>query len=91
MFQLRKEKDIINLPEALRTFWGPQYTRDWISGNKDYLYSQNSERKGADPIAEWLNSHTPLQMAQCFVGSNPGRGYGTAHQATLRHRPTCHN
>ena len=24
-------------------------------------------------------------------GSNPGRGHGTAHQATLRQRPTSHN
>ena len=30
--------------------------------------------------AEWLSSHTPVQAAQCFVGSNPGRGYGTAHK-----------
>ena len=28
-------------------------------------------------------------VAQCFVGSNPGRGHGTAHQATLRRCPTC--
>ena len=31
-------------------------------------------------MAEWLISHAPLQVAQCFVGSNPGRGHGTAHQ-----------
>uniref|UniRef100_A0A8C4LYZ4 FCF1 rRNA-processing protein n=1 Tax=Equus asinus TaxID=9793 RepID=A0A8C4LYZ4_EQUAS len=31
------------------------------------------------------------QAAQCFIGSNPGRGHGTAHQTTLRQRPTCHN
>ena len=29
--------------------------------------------------------------AQSFVGSVPGRGDGTAHQATVRRRPTCHN
>ena len=46
---------------------------------------------GAGPVAEWLGSRTPLQVAQCFVGSNPGRRHGTAHQATLRQRPTCHN
>ena len=45
----------------------------------------------ASPVAEWLSSRTPLQAAQCFVGSNPGRGHGTAHQATLRQCPTCHN
>ena len=46
---------------------------------------------GAGPVAEWLSSRAPLQAAQCFVGSNPGRGHGTAHQTTLRQRPTCHN
>ena len=46
---------------------------------------------GAGPVAEWLSSHAPLQAAQCFVGSNPGHEHGTAHQATLRQHPTCHN
>ena len=46
---------------------------------------------GAGPVAEWLSSRTPLQAAQCFVGSNPGRRHSTARQATLRQRPTYHN
>ena len=46
---------------------------------------------GAGPVAEWLGSRAPLQAAQCFVGSSPGRGHGTAHQATLRQHPTYHN
>ena len=46
---------------------------------------------GAGHVAEWLSSRALLQAAQCFVGSNPGRGRGTAHQTTLRQRPTCHN
>ena len=46
---------------------------------------------GAGPVAEWLSSRTPQQTAQCFVSSNPGRGHDTAHQTTLRQRPTCHN
>ena len=46
---------------------------------------------GAGPVAEWLSSRAPLQAAQCFVGSNPGRGHGTTHQTTLRRHPTCHN
>ena len=46
---------------------------------------------GAGPMAEWLSSRTLLQVAQCFVSLNPERGHGTAHQATLRWRPTCHN
>ena len=29
--------------------------------------------------------------AQGFAGSDPGHGQGTARQATLRRRPTCHN
>ena len=29
--------------------------------------------------------------AQGFTGSNPGCGHGTAYQAMLRRRPTCHN
>ena len=45
----------------------------------------------AGPVAKWLSSRAPQQAAQCFVGSNPGRGHGTAHQTTLRRRPTCHN
>ena len=45
---------------------------------------------GAGPVAEWLSSRARLQAAQCFVGSNPGRGHGAAHQTTLRQRPTCH-
>ena len=47
--------------------------------------------QGAGPVAEWLNSRAPLQAAQCFVSSNPGCGHGTAHHATLRRHPTCHN
>uniref|UniRef100_A0A9L0JIC8 TATA-box binding protein associated factor, RNA polymerase I subunit B n=1 Tax=Equus asinus TaxID=9793 RepID=A0A9L0JIC8_EQUAS len=35
--------------------------------------------------------HNVTEAAQYFVGSNPGRGHGTAHQTTLRQRPTCHN
>ena len=46
---------------------------------------------GAGPMAEWLSSRAPLQAAQCFVGSNPGRGHGTARQTTLRQHPACHN
>ena len=45
----------------------------------------------AGPVAEWLSLRAPLKAAQCFVGSNPGRGHGTAHRTTLRQRPTCHN
>ena len=50
-----------------------------------------NKRMGAGPVADWLGSRAPLQAAQCFVGSNPGRGHGTARQTTLRQRPTYHN
>ena len=33
-------------------------------------------------MEEWLNSCVLLQAAQGFIGSNPGRGHGTAHRAT---------
>ena len=46
---------------------------------------------GAGPVAKGLSSCAPLQAAQCFVGLNPGRGHGTAHQTMLRQRLTCHN
>ena len=78
--------------------------RGWVSRNwtdfsnfitavtRNSLYSILLEIiLGADPVAEWLSSRTPLQAAQCFIGSNPGRGHGTAHQTTLRQRPACHN
>ena len=49
------------------------------------------ETSGAGPEAEWLSSRALLQAAQCFVGSNPRHGQGTAHKTTLRQCPTCHN
>ena len=48
-------------------------------------------KQGAGPVAEWLSLRAPLQATQCFVGSNPGCGHGTVHQAMLRRHPTCHN
>ena len=48
-------------------------------------------RKGAGPVAKWLSLRAPLQAAQGFIGSNPGRGHGTTHRATLRRRPTRHS
>ena len=46
---------------------------------------------GAGPMAEWLGSRAALRVAQCFIGLGPGCGHGTAHWATLRQHPTCHN
>ena len=58
---------------------------------KKQMQKYKKECKEAGPAAEWFSSRALLQAAQCFVGSNPGRGHGTAHQTTLRQRPTCHN
>ena len=52
---------------------------------------KDGQNLGTGPVAEWLSSWAPPQAAQCFVGSNPGCGHGTAHQTTLRQRPTCNN
>ena len=39
-------------------------------------------------VGEFVHS---ASEAQGFTGSDPGRRHGTAHQATLRQHPTCHN
>ena len=43
--------------------------------------------------APWLSGKFPhsASAAEGFVGSDPGHENGTAHQAMLRWRPTCHN
>ena len=51
-------------------------------------------------LKKWLVGPTHGQVvqlvhsalaAQGFAGSDPGRGHGTARQAMLRRRPTCHS
>ena len=64
---------------------------EWREGSKAMGKTFKDIVSWAGPVAEWLSSRAPLQVAQCFVGSNPGRGHGTARQTTLRQRPTCHN
>ena len=66
-------------------------TRDCDKFCKKTVYFAQKAQRGAGPVAEWLSSHAPLQAAQCFIGSNPGRGHGTTHQTMLRQHPTCHN
>ena len=46
---------------------------------------------GGWPRGQVVKFAHSAEAAQCFDGSNPGRGHGTAHQTTLRQRPTCHN
>ena len=60
-------------------------------GNGNLLWHLKECSLGASPVAEQLSSRALLQAAQCFVGSNPERGHGTAHQTMLRQHPTCHN
>ena len=55
------------------------------------LQDKNIRAQGAGPVVRWLSLCAPLQAAQCFIGSNPGLGHGTAHQTMLRQHPTCHN
>ena len=43
------------------------------------------------PWPRWLKFACSALAAQGFTGSNPGHGHGTAHQAMLGQRPTCHN
>ena len=52
---------------------------------------QEQTKLGAGPVAEWLSSCAPLWRLGGFAGSDPGRGHGIAHQASLRRHPTCHN
>ena len=44
---------------------------------------------GAGPVAERLGSRAPLQAAQCFVGSNPGRTLhcSSDHTEAVSHMP----
>ena len=53
---------------------------------KIYLFKKIT--LGAGSVAEWLSLRSPLRAAQ---GLDPGRGHGTARQATLWRRPTSHN
>ena len=52
--------------------------------------ARQAQKVGRD-LRSALFKMAPCQAAQCFVGSNPGRGHDTVHQTTLRQRPTCHN
>ena len=52
----------------------------------------NEEVKiGGWPCGQVVKFAHSTSAAQGFTGSDPGHGHGTAHQATLRRHPTCHN
>ena len=53
-----------------------------------------SSRKNAhrgQPRGRVVKFACSASLAQGFTGLDPGHGHGTAHQAMLRRRPTCHN
>ena len=53
----------------------------------------NKEEKywiGGQPRGRMIKFVCSAAAGQGFTSSNPGCGHGTAHQATLRQRPTCH-
>ena len=83
-----KSKNLLSLIHHL-----PRSTKSG-SSNAGHILAENDTKRmktGAGPVAKWLSLRTLLQVAQCFVGSNPGRGHGTAQQTTLRQHPTYHN
>ena len=43
------------------------------------------------PLGGVVTLARSASVAQGFAGLHPGRGHGTAHQAMLSQRPTCHN
>ena len=53
---------------------------------RDYLRIFSCQPLG--PVVKF--ARFPL-VTQGFANSDPGRGHGTTHQATLRQHPTCHN
>ena len=72
----------------MREALGKRVSQALLPQRNRYHSPQDSDMKGAGPVAEWLGSRAPLQEAQCFVGSNPGRGHGIVRQTTVRQRPT---
>ena len=46
---------------------------------------------GGWPRGQVVTFAHSASAAQGFAGSDPGHGYRTAHQATVRWRPTQHN
>ena len=52
------------------------------------LQQENGRGLARGGVVKFLCS---ASSAQGFIGLDPGRGHGTAPQATLRARSTCHN
>ena len=50
------------------------------------FFPKYKEKGGAGPVSKWLIFHTPLQVAQCFIGLGPGCGHGTANHAEVASR-----
>ena len=87
-------------PAAPSTLFGPT-GRDLESSSKntgvigDFLKVEGGIFKkrsvGGRPRDQVVKFARSASSAKGFTGSNPGHGHGTAHQATLRRHPTCHN
>uniref|UniRef100_A0A9L0J5X7 WW and C2 domain containing 2 n=1 Tax=Equus asinus TaxID=9793 RepID=A0A9L0J5X7_EQUAS len=94
---LRTQKELYHVKEQRLALALDEYVRlndayKEKSSSRTSLFSGSSSSTKYDPdILKAEISTTRLRAAQCFIGSNPGRGHGTAHQTTLRQHPTCHN
>ena len=58
---------------------------------KQELYYYKNKILGGRPRAGVVNFARSAAAAQGFAGSDPRRGHGTTHQATVKWLPTCHN
>ena len=75
-----------------RTFNIMRLKKIYRANNKEKMHKPFKAKSfRARPQGQVVKFVCSTAAAQGFTGSNPGRGHGTAHQATLRRRPTCHN
>ena len=84
------ENEIAMMP--LKQSWLIPWPGHAVTQIASGFFWQRKSKDGAGSVAEWLSSCAPsASVAQGFTGLDPGHGHGTAHQATLRQCPTCHN
>ena len=60
-------------------------------GNVEYEIKHEIKISWGWPRGRLVKFTCSAVAVQGFAGSHPGRGHGTALQATLRRRPACHN
>ena len=80
------------LRETQEKFLLRMYTsqRTMAKRTNTYVLHKNIIHKGW-PRGRGVKFTCSAAVAQGFVGLDPGCGHGTAHQAMLRRRPTCHS